>query len=106
MDAPFQTEIAGDGSAGYLASQAAGHPPRVWRLAGDFRARHPLLSLRPEVENGPLEGRRLIEYRTVGSRGEKRQAVLWIPPGYEAGQRLPAASSRATCVRTRCASVW
>jgi dipeptidyl aminopeptidase/acylaminoacyl peptidase len=38
---------------------------------------------------GKLGINRLIEYRTVASGGAARQAILWLPPDYEEGQRLP-----------------
>src|SRR5206468_9849048 len=47
MDHAFQTEVALDGSAGYLASHAADRPTQVWLVTGDFRAREPLFCLRP-----------------------------------------------------------
>jgi dipeptidyl aminopeptidase/acylaminoacyl peptidase len=89
MDQAFQTEIAADGSAAYLASHAADRPTQVWRVTGDFRIRQVLFSCRPEAQELHPECRRRIEYRTTGSRGEKRQAVLWLPPDYQEGQRLP-----------------
>ena len=89
MDHAFQTEVALDGSAGYLASHAADRPTQVWRVTGDFRAREPLFSLRPEVQELHPESRRPITYRTLDSRSEKRHAILWLPPEYEEGQRLP-----------------
>jgi dipeptidyl aminopeptidase/acylaminoacyl peptidase len=88
-DHAFQTEITTDGSAAYLASHATDRPTQVWRVAGDFRTRQVLFSLRPEVQELHPERRRRIEYRTLGSQSEKRPAILWLPPDYQEGQRLP-----------------
>jgi dipeptidyl aminopeptidase/acylaminoacyl peptidase len=83
VDVPFQSELAPDGSTCYLA------PDGLCRLSGDFRTQEVLCSWRPDLSHVRLGSKRLIEYRTVASRGEKRQAILWLPPGYEEGQRLP-----------------
>jgi dipeptidyl aminopeptidase/acylaminoacyl peptidase len=89
MDHAFQMELAPHGSAAYLASHAADRPTQVWRVTGDYRERRVLYSLRPEVKELHPERRHIVEYRTIGGTAEERQAVLWLPPDYQEGQRLP-----------------
>jgi dipeptidyl aminopeptidase/acylaminoacyl peptidase len=83
VDAAFHHELAPDGSACYLATGA------LRKMEGEFRVQQELISWSPDLSQVRLATKRLIEYRTVGSGREKRQAGLWLPPDYQEGQRLP-----------------
>jgi dipeptidyl aminopeptidase/acylaminoacyl peptidase len=89
-DEPFWIEVAPDGSACFLAAEAANYPMRILRLAGEFRTGEPLYALKPDTRSLRLGRSRLVEYRTLAARETARQAALMLPPDYEEGaSRLP-----------------
>ncbi|MFQ6041951.1 MAG: S9 family peptidase [Candidatus Poribacteria bacterium] len=87
LDNTFETEAASDGSACYLVTEAADHPPEIWVAGGNFSAPHRLYSLNPELDDVALGKARLIEWRAPD--GKIRRGALLLPLTYAEGQRLP-----------------
>lgn len=80
-------EAAADGSACYVFSEAADHPPELWRVSTDSGAMHRLVALNPALDDVERGRARLETWRA--SDGEVRRGALLLPADYREGQRLP-----------------
>ena len=83
----FSVEGAPDGSACYLVTEAAHHPPEIWCVADNFHTPRRLLSLNPDLEKVEMGTARVIEWRAPD--GKTQHAALLLPPAYEEGERVP-----------------
>lgn len=84
---PFQTEVAPDFSACYVAAEAAEHPAEIWRIPLDTHVPNRLFSLNSDLEGVSLGKPRLIEWRALDK--QIRRGALLLPPNYCEGERIP-----------------
>ena len=83
----FQSEVAADFSACYLAAESAEHPTEIWRICLDKHVSNRLSSLNLHLEGVALGKPRLIEWRTLDK--QIRRGALLLPPNYSEGERIP-----------------
>ncbi len=84
---PFQTEVAPDFSACYVAAEAAEHPAEIWRIPLDTHVPNRLVSLNSDLDGVSLGKPRLIEWRALDKKIHR--GALLLPPNYCEGERIP-----------------
>ena len=79
--------LSDDGSTLVFMRADANRPPQVWTAGARFSDPRLLFDPNPQLGERALGDARLIDY--LDADGEKQYGVLYLPPGYAEGTRLP-----------------
>lgn len=83
----LRIDVAPDGAACYLVTEAANHPPEICKLDFSSRSCRRLVPLSPSLDDVALGSGRLVEWQ--GRDGTARRGALLLPAGYADGQLVP-----------------